>query len=76
MSEYVNAELHETAETIEVRWEYNGRVYGLVMSQEMFDRLDISKGEKTPVLRKIAVGIDSPKWQHGIDITDEGVSWR
>lgn len=72
MSEYVNAEIHETEHTIELRWEYEGRVYGLVMGQEMFTMLDITQGEKVPVLSKIRLDLNTAKWEHGIEMTEEG----
>lgn len=72
MSEYLNAEIHETPETIEVRWDYNGRVYGLVMGQEMFDLLEITSGNKSPVLSRIRMNLNNPTWNHGVEITEEG----
>jgi hypothetical protein len=72
MSEYINAEIHETSEAVELRWEYGERQYGVLISQEMFDMLDISCGQQTPVLTKIMIGLDHPKWTQGIIITEEG----
>jgi hypothetical protein len=72
MSEYLNAEIHETEHSIELRWEYEGRVYGLVMGQEMFSMLDITEHKKSPVMSKIRLDLNTPKWEHGIEITEEG----
>jgi hypothetical protein len=53
MSEYLYAEIHDSDETVEIRWTYNGKTYGLLMNQAMFDVLDISDGLPAPVLSKV-----------------------
>lgn len=76
MSEYVNAEIHETEKTVELRWSYDEITYGLVMSQEMFDLLDISCGQQTPVLSKVMIGLDHPSWTGGVLLSEEGFTQR
>lgn len=54
MSEYLeNARIHETADNVEIRWEYEEKTYGLIIPQEMLDLLCLDGGLDTPVLTKI-----------------------
>jgi hypothetical protein len=76
MSEYVQAEIHETEKTVELRWQYGEIMYGLVMSQEMFDLLDISCGQMTPVLSKVMIGLDHPAWSGGVMLSEKGFEQR
>lgn len=73
MSEYVNAEIHETEDTIEIRFEYGDKQYGLVMAQEMFDFLDVSCGQQTPTLVKLGIGLDHPAWTAGVSLEGDYV---
>jgi hypothetical protein len=71
MSEYLNAEIHDSIDHLEIRFEYEGRRYGLVITPEMFDLLSIDEGKDSPVLAKIMV---SPQgWiNQGVDIVEGG----
>jgi hypothetical protein len=54
MSEYLeNVEIHQTPDTVEMRWTYEGKQYGLLMNQAMFDVLDITDGLPAPILSKL-----------------------
>lgn len=63
MSEYLErAEIHETDDTVEIRWTYNDRQYALLMASGMFDLLDISDGLPAPILSKLMRPVT---WGHG-----------
>lgn len=53
MSEYLDAEIHETDETVELRWSYNENTYGIIMGQEIFDVLQRQSGQRTAVLMEV-----------------------
>lgn len=61
MSEYVDAELHETDETVELRWRYNEIEYGIIMGQEIFEVLQREPGQRTAILMETLVfDVDDP----------------
>jgi hypothetical protein len=66
MSEYVEAEIHETDESVELRWRYNEKTYGLMMGQEILDVLQRESGQKTAILMEALV--------FDVD-TDHGTFW-
>lgn len=54
MSEYLeNVELHQSEDTVEIRWTFEEKQYGLVMAWPMFELLDISDGLPSPILSKL-----------------------
>jgi hypothetical protein len=55
MSEYLDAEIHETDESVELRWRYNGITYGIIMGQELFDVLQREPGARTAILTEVLV---------------------
>lgn len=55
MSEYVEAEIYETDETLELRWRYNGKRYGILIGQAMFDTLRLADGQQTAILTETLV---------------------
>lgn len=73
MSQYLEqAQIHETQDTVEIRFHYNEIEYALAMSQAMFDLLDVSCGQTAPVLCKVMIGLDHPSWSGGVMLTEEG----
>ena len=73
MSEYLNAEIHDSIDHLEIRWVYEDRRYGLVITPEMFDLLGLAEGQESPVLAKIMHPHTS--WQNsGVDIVEGGFS--
>lgn len=65
MSEYLTSEIHETDESVELRWEYNGNTYGIIMGQEMFDVLQRESGQRTAVLMEVLA----------YDVDGDGTFW-
>jgi hypothetical protein len=52
MSEFLDAEIHDGIDSLELRWRYEDRNYGLVITPEMFDLLALDGGD-TPILARI-----------------------
>lgn len=73
MSEYLVAEIHDSIDHLEIRWEFEDRRYGLVITPEMFDLLGIDSGQASPILAKI---ITNPAaWQNrGLTVGEDGFS--
>ena len=55
MSEYVYSELHETDESIEMRWLYDGKIHALVMGHEMFEQTIVEPDQRAPALMELLV---------------------
>jgi hypothetical protein len=73
MSEYLDAEIHDSIDHLEIRWRFEDRLYGLVVTPEMFDLLGLDDGQESPLLVKIAR--QHAGWQNkGVDIEDGGFS--
>jgi hypothetical protein len=71
MSEYVVAEIHDSMDSLELRWEFDDRTYGLTFTPEMFDLLALDEGQESPVLTKIMR--PSEGWQNnGVEIREDG----
>lgn len=67
MSEFLNAQIEITDETVELRWEESdGRQFGLKMGHDMHDALEReSTNQRTAVLMEALV----------YDTDDEGTYW-
>jgi hypothetical protein len=73
MSEYLDAEIHDSIDHLEIRWRFEDRLYGLVITPEMFDLLGLDEGQESPLLVKIAR--PSAGWENkGVDIDEGGYS--
>lgn len=55
MSEYLDAEVHVNDDTVELRWLFDENKYALVMGHEMFDQLEVTQGQESPVLIELLV---------------------
>jgi hypothetical protein len=55
-----------------LRWTYGENEYALLMGQEMFDLLDVTSGQATPVLSKVMIGLDHPSLNAGVMLSAEG----
>lgn len=53
MSEYLDAEIHDSIDHLELRWTYEEKTYGLVITPEMFDLLCVDSGGASPILARI-----------------------
>jgi hypothetical protein len=71
MSEYLNAEIHDSIDHLEIRFEFEDRRYGLVITPEMFDLLCIDSGQDSPILAKIIT--NAAAWQNrGLAVGEDG----
>ena len=70
MSEFLDAEIHETVGSLELRWRYEDRNYGLVITPEMFDLLALNGGD-TPILARIITYAEA--WTNrGLSVRKDG----
>lgn len=71
MSEYLDAEIHETIDHLEIRWRYEEKEYALTITPEMFDLLAVAEGQDAPILAKL---ITNPAaWTNkGLEISGQG----
>jgi hypothetical protein len=73
MSEYVECELHESIDHVELRWNFENRRYGLVITPELFDLLCVDSGQDSPILAKIIT--NAAAWQNrGLIVGEDGFS--
>lgn len=72
MSEFLDAEIHETIDSLELRWRYEDTTYGLVITPEMFDLLALDGGD-TPILARIITHAEA--WENrGLSVRKDGFS--
>lgn len=71
MSEYLEAEIHDSIDHLELRWRYEEKTYGLVITPEMFDLLGLDDGQESAILAKI---VTNPKaWvNNGLVVSADG----
>lgn len=73
MSEYLDAEIHDSIDHLELRWRFEEKTYGLVITPEMFDLLCRDGGQESPILAKIVTNVDA--WENkGLTVGEDGFS--
>jgi hypothetical protein len=70
MSEFLDAEIHETIDHLELRWKHEDKTYGLVITPEMYDLLALDGGD-TPILARIITYAEA--WTNrGLSVRKDG----
>jgi hypothetical protein len=71
MSEYLDAEIHDSIDHLELRWRFEEKTYGLVITPELFDLLCIDSGGESPILARIITNVEA--WQNrGVSVREDG----
>jgi hypothetical protein len=70
MSEFLDAEIHDSIDSLELRWKHEGKTYGLVITPEMYDLLALNGGD-TPILARIITYAEA--WTNrGLSVRKDG----